>query len=191
MQEVSLVEWGTWVHQASDRVFKMAKGHIRRRWTQRLIRVAKATIGPIPRPTYAEFQEWLAEAIVLLETPDDKGITPCWRAFSECGMGPAPEPNHDLQELLDSKISKEDMWWLASEAAEQDKKKQKRIEKKAERLSQTQSPTGSQSPKADQKIDDLFKRLAAKGREDDENDELVLDAEAAVAMGVVDGMDTG
>ncbi len=89
----------------------MIKAHVRRRWTQRLIRVAKTNIGPISRPTYAEFQEWLAEAIVLLETPDDKGITPCWRAFSECGMGPTPKPNHDLQEILDAEISEQDMWW--------------------------------------------------------------------------------
>eukprot|EP00756_Hemistasia_phaeocysticola_P061286 Hpha_TRINITY_DN4771_c0_g1::TRINITY_DN4771_c0_g1_i1::g.130518::m.130518 len=105
---VDLVEWGTFAQQPCDRVFKRFKSVLRRRWMAWFVSRAKEVSGKVPRPTYPLWQEWIEIAIKDLEIPDDDGITPVSKSFSQCGLGPDPKPNHDLKKLLEFELSEED-----------------------------------------------------------------------------------
>jgi hypothetical protein len=75
------------------------------------------------------------------------------------------------------------MWWAKAEARVQDAKKQRRRDKKAERAA-SQSPSQSQkgSQPRQSTLDGAFERSASRGVEDDEQNELVLDAELQMEM---------
>jgi hypothetical protein len=144
-----------------------------------LIAKAKTTIGKISRPSYAEFQEWESEAIAVLEQPDEHGVTPVWKAFSHR----EPRPTSNLRSLLEADIAQEDMWWAKAEARVQEQKKKARLVKKARKLASqslarsedSSQPRGSQSRQTT--LEELYKLLGSQATEDDEHQEIVLDAD--------------
>eukprot|EP00665_Eupelagonemidae_sp_cell47_P012256 gene12256-biopygen9441 len=142
---------------------------------------------PAGRPALAE--EWQGQCITALETPDPQtGVTRVWKAFSECGLGPEPKPNRDLRAILEAKIPQENMWWAKAEAKVQADKKKRRLARKADKAA-SQSPSGSPrgSPSRQSTLDGLFSQMASKAVEDDQHDELALDAE--MEQDVMDGDD--
>jgi hypothetical protein len=84
---------------------------------------------------------------------------------------------------LETEISQENMWWARAEANIQEQKKRRRLEKKEqERASQSPAPSQGSSQGGSQgrqtTLDDVFEKLAAKAVEDDQQPEIVLDADA-------------
>jgi hypothetical protein len=175
VRQHDLVEYGTYAQQPCDRLFKRFKASLRRRWMMWLVKQAKDITGKISRPPYRLWQEWIAFAIEDLETKVN-GVTPIFRAFAECGMGPDPRPNHDLQGLLDAEVDAEEVAKLKREAEQWMVRKRKRAADKKRAIAEAQR---TQSPGGESVLDMLHRCSQGRARSDDDVPEIEFDAEQA------------